>query len=334
MKKFFIFVAVVSMFFTSSFVFAKDAKFDDMLRSCADEICEGIEGKVKNIAVIDVETQYWALSDYIVDELNHWFIKKLDDVNVVTRDEFVAALTKNEIKYSQTGEVTDETMQEFARLGFDCIVKGTFSDVSGGYQLIVTALNTESLKQFASWKEKIKAKDPDVKYLIEKSKKNERPVVKINKKTVVQDDASGSAGNGSNTGSGSKNSLGVSASMINENGQAVSVLHPGDKIRFKVSADKNVYLAILCIDAHKEETWLPLQSNYLRAGESRIFPDIPGAVLRVEDGIFGNESVKVYAATLESDLPGQGKMMGTRALVLANENSQTAETVIEYRVSR
>lgn len=333
MKKFFLFTVVGMMFFFSGQTFARDLSFDDLLRNCADEICEGIDGKVKNLAVIDVETQYWALSDYIVDELNHWFIKKLVDVNVVTRDEFVKALTNNEIKYSQTGEVTDETIQEFARLGFDCIVKGTFSDVSGGYQLIVTALNTESLKQFASWKEKIKAKDADVKYLIEKSKKNERPVVKINKKTVVQDGGSSSSGY-SNSSSSSKTPLGVSACMINENGQTVSTLHPGDIIRFKVSADKNVYLAILCIDAQKNEEWLPLQSNYLRAGESRIFPDIPGAVLRVENGIFGNESVKVYAATVESDLPGQGKMMGTRAFVLANENSQTAETVIEYRVSR
>ncbi|MBR1720999.1 MAG: hypothetical protein IJ727_00715, partial [Treponema sp.] len=107
-----------------------------------------------------------------------------------------------------------------------------------------------------------------------------------------------------------------------------------DVIRFKVSTDKNAYLAILCTDAHKEETWLPLQNNYIRAGESRIFPDIPGAVLRVEDGIFGNESVKVYAATVESDLPSQGKQMGTRAFKLTNENAETAEAVVEYKVAK
>lgn len=115
-------------------------------------------------------------------------------------------------------------------------------------------------------------------------------------------------------------------------GKEVSVLHPKDVIRFKVSVDKSSYLAILCIDAHKEETWLPLQNNFIRAGESRIFPDIPGAVLRVEDGIFGNESVKVYAATVEADLPNQKKMMGTRGFVLANENAETAEAVVNYRV--
>jgi hypothetical protein len=75
-----------------------------------------------------------------------------------------------------------------------------------------------------------------------------------------------------------------------------------------------------------------MQSNFIRAGESRIFPDIPGAVLRVQDGIFGNESVKVYAATVESDLPNQKKMMGTRAFVFANENAETAEAVVNYRV--
>ena len=182
MKKKFAFIALAAALFCASSLYAKDPEFDDMLRLCAEEICKGIDGKVKTIAVVDVETEYWALSDHIVDELNHWFVRKLDSVNVVTRDEFTAAITRNEIKYSQSGEVTDETMQEFARLGYDCVVKGNFSDVAGGYQLIITALNTESLKQYASWKGKLKAKDPDVKYLVEKSQKSPRPVVKLNKR--------------------------------------------------------------------------------------------------------------------------------------------------------
>ena len=331
MKK--IFAVLAAVFFALNPIFAKDVIFDDLLRGCADEICSGIEGRVKNIAVVDIETPYWALSDYIVSKLNHRFVKNLDNVNVVTRDEFVAALSRNEIEYNRSGEVTDETIQEFARLGYDCAITGTFSDVAGGYQLVVTAVQTEGLKQFASWEGRIKSKDPDVKYLIEKSKKSPRPVVKLNKKTVVQEGSGGLLGQTSGaSSSGSKFSVAVS--MINEAGQEVSVLHPKDAVRFKVSSNANAYLAILCVDARKEETWLPLQSNFIRAGESRIFPDMPGAVLRVEEGVYGNESVKVFAAAVEKDLPSQGKMMGTRGLKLSSENSMVAEATVQYRVAK
>lgn len=334
MRKNFVFIAFVAALFAASSLYAKDPEFDDVLRGCAEEICKGIDGKVKTIAVVDVETEYWALSDHIVDELNHWFVRKLDSVNVVTRDEFAAAITKNEIKYSQSGEVTDETMQEFARLGYDCVVKGNFSDVAGGYQLIITALNTESLKQYASWKGKLKAKDPDVKYLIEKSKKSPRPVVKLNKKTVVQEGGSGLLGQTANASDGAS----LKAAIIDGNGNPVTTLRPKDVIRFKVESAKNAYLAILCIDAKGNEEWLPISNNFIRAGESRIFPDIQGAVLRVDEGMYGNEQVVVYAANSQSELPNQNKMMGvkagTRGLSLSG-GSATAETAtINYKVTK
>ena len=331
MKKNFAFIALAAALFAASSLYAKDPEFDDMLRMCAEEICKGIDGKVKNIAVVDVETEYWALSDHIVDELNHWFIKKLDSVNVVTRDEFTAAITRNEIKYNQSGEVSDETMQEFARLGYDCVVKGNFSDVAGGYQLIITALNTESLKQYASWKGKLKAKDPDVKYLVEKSQKSPRPVVKLNKKTVVQDGAAGSLGQTSAAGGAA-----LKACIIDKNGNPVTTLRPRDVIRFKVESNKNAYLAILCIDAKGKEEWLPMDNNFIRAGESRVFPDLQGAVLRVDEGMYGNEKVVVYAANSQSELPNQGTVMGvksgTRGLSLSG-GSATAETAtINYKI--
>ena len=319
MKKSFLFGAVFA--FLSSFpLFAKDVPFEEQLNKAATEVCADIEGQVKSLAILDVHTEYWAVSDYIVDELAHYFTRRFGGGNVIAHDEFTRSLISEELDYQQSGAVSDETIQEIGReLGVDCVIISDFTETAKYWNLFVKATHVEPKKVLSSWKGKISKKDDEVKFQIDKSKKSARP--KIETKSSAKKDTA-------------KNPLGVSVAMINESGEEVSVLHPRDVIRFKVNVDKNAYLAILCTDAHKEETWLPLQSNYIRAGESRIFPDIPGAVLRVEDGIFGNESVKVYAATVESDLPSQGKQMGTRAFKLTNENAETAEAVVNYKVTK
>ena len=314
-------LSVVFAVFCSGALFAKDIPFEDQLKTAATEVCADIEGQVKSIAILDVRTEYWAVSDYIVDELAHYFTRRFGAGNIIAHDDFTRSLITNELDYQQSGAVSDETIQEIGReLGVDCVIIGEFTESAKVWNLFVKATHVETKKVLSSWKGKISKKDAEVKFQIDKSKKTPRP--KIEPKASTSQSAP------------AKNALGVSVQMINESGDSVSTLHSGDKIRFKVSANQTVYLAILCTDAKKEETWLPLQSNYLRSGESRIFPDIPGAVLRVEDGVFGNESVKVYAATVESDLPSQGKMMGTRGFKLTNENAQTAEAVVNYKVAK
>lgn len=57
-------------------------------------------------------------------------------------------------------------------------------------------------------------------------------------------------------------------------------------------------------------------------------------MLRVENGVFGKESVTVYAAAEESDLPNQTKMMGTRGFSFEREKGEVTETVIEYQVKK
>lgn len=321
MKKFLRVFGAIFVFFMNLPLFGKDIPFEDQLKNASTEVCADIEGQVKTIAILDVHTEYWAVSDYIVDELAHYFTRRFGAGNVIAHDDFTRSLISNELDYQQSGAVSDETIQEIGReLGVDCVIIGEFTESAKVWNLFVKATHVETKKVLSSWKGKISKKDAEVKFQIEKSKKTPRP--KIEPKSSSSQSTS------------AKNALGLSVQMINENGDEVSILHPKDKIRFRVSSNQNVYLAILCTDAKKEETWLPLQSNYLRAGESRIFPDIPGAVLRVEDGVFGNESVKVYAATVESDLPSQGKMMGTRGFKLTNENAQTAEAVVNYKVAK
>ena len=100
--------------------------------------------------------------------------------------------------------------------------------------------------------------------------------------------------------------IGLSASMLDANGNLVNMLYPNDKVCFKISADKDCYLAILCIDANGAKSWLPMTNNFIEADKVRLFPDISGAVLRVaDDGVFGAEQVIIYACSKKEGLPSK-----------------------------
>ena len=100
--------------------------------------------------------------------------------------------------------------------------------------------------------------------------------------------------------------IGIAASMLDAGGNLVNMLRANDIVRFKICADTDCYLAILCIDANGAKTWLPITDNFLEADRVRLFPDIAGAVLRVaDDGVFGAEQVVIYACTDERGLPAR-----------------------------
>lgn len=325
MKKFIIFFEILC--FCTPF-FAKDLQFDELLNNAATEISTEIEGKVESIAILDVQTEYWAVSDYIVDELAHYFTRRFGAGNVIAHDEFTRSLIEKELKYQQSGSVSDETIQEIGReLGVECVIIGDFTETASGWQLIVKVNQVETKKILYSWKGKVKKNDKEVRFQVSKSKKSPRP------KTAENISSSNSSLDGTNS---SNNPLGISVIMINQNDEITNVVHPKDVIRFKVSAAKNAYLAILCIDVNNEEEWLPIENNFIRAGESRIFPDKQGLTLYVQDGFFGNEKVVVYAATSESELPRQNEFIEaeTRKFVIANEDPRLATAEISYSVER
>ena len=331
MKK--ILLMVAAFFVLVSMVAAKELTVEQSLRNAAQEIAEKIDGKVKTIIVIsihskDTKDNLWALNDYLVSRLTHEFTNILEETSVAERDEYTLALIQQELNFQRSGEVSDETIYEISQaLGADCQISGEIQSTSRGWDLLLKATTVESKKQLASVMCEVSKKDKEIKYQVKKSKENPEPVYKMPSKRVIQSE-------NAMTQSAADTAQGLMAEMIDTNGNAVSVLHPNDIIRFRVSSAKNAYLAILCIDAKKEETWLPIQNNYIKAGESRIFPDIQGAVLRVENGVFGKESVTVYAAAAESDLPNQTKMMGTRGFSFEREKGEVTETVIEYQVKK
>lgn len=323
MRKILNYFIFISFSFFVMPIYAKEMTFEDLLNTAATEVTADIESSAKSLAILDVNTEYWAVSDYIVDELAHYFTRRFGAGNVIAHDDFTRSLIEKELDYQHSGAVSDETIQEIGReLGVDCVIIGEFTEISTGFQLFVKANHVETKKILCSWKGKIKKTDKEVKFQIERSKKEP-------KKTF--NSSSGSTKKNSNTTSG------ITAAMINENGDEISILYPADVIRFRVSSNKNAYLAILCIDANGEEEWLPLQNSYIRAGESRIFPDIPGVVLSVDGGMFGNEQVVVYAAGSEEELPNKRNVMsvkGSRGLSLVSGSTDAVKEVINYTVKR
>lgn len=305
---------------------AKDITLEQTLGDAAAKISGAIDGKMKTVAVLDIRSDYWALSDYIVAMLNDELVNTLEQTNVAERDEYSLSLIQQESDYQLSGAVSDETIQEIgAALGADCIVLGNMETVSGGWQLILRVSTVETKKVLSSWRGKVSSKEKEVKFQVEKSKKSPRPVTEVKKKTPVA--------------SASDKVEELAAMVIDQDGKSVSVLHPGDVVRFRVSSEKSAYLAILCIDANGEENWLPMNDNYIRAGESRIFPDLQGVQMRVDEGTYGKEQVIVYAAPSERDLPNQRNMMGVKgtrgfSLVSGNGGSETKTRTINYTVER
>lgn len=165
--------------------------------------------------------------------------------------------------------------------------------------------------------------------------------------TVIQADVTESSHNkeAQNTNDEKSSSIKIYASMLDNRENLVNILHPGDIVNFKISTDKNCYLAILMIDAEGEKQWLPMENDYMRAGAPRYFPDIDGAVLQVADGIFGAEQIIIYAASKRQDLPAQTDegiykkqdlQLITRKLELKQSNTEVASGMfkITYTVVR
>ncbi|MBD5438820.1 MAG: DUF4384 domain-containing protein [Treponema sp.] len=97
----------------------------------------------------------------------------------------------------------------------------------------------------------------------------------------------------------------ITAAMLDEHNNLVDILHPNDTVRFMISTEKDAYIALLCIDANGDKNWLPVQDNFIRAGEVKVFPDIAGQVYKVVDGVYGAEQILVYASTSPAGLPAQ-----------------------------
>lgn len=97
----------------------------------------------------------------------------------------------------------------------------------------------------------------------------------------------------------------ITAAMLDSRDNLVNMLYPNDIVKFMISVEKDSYIAILCIDANGDKNWLPVENDFIRAGEVRTFPDLKNTVFKVVDGVYGAEQILIYASTSEKGLPEQ-----------------------------
>ena len=145
----------------------------------------------------------------------------------------------------------------------------------------------------------------------------------------------------------SAKNIGLAASIILvDSRELVNILKPKDRFRIRITADTDCYLAILGINANGEKNWLSPDYNFIRADQSREFPDrkSEGDYIIEDDGVFGAEQVIIYAATDESILPHKaidsGKysnedlhaIMRKQQAVRRNTNQATGTFKITYTI--
>ena len=105
--------------------------------------------------------------------------------------------------------------------------------------------------------------------------------------------------------SSGNDSVVITAAMLDKEYNLVNVLYPQDLVQFMIATNKNSYIALLCIDANGMKSWLPIENNFIPAGEVRTFPDIANTVFKVVDGVYGAEQILVYASSSPKSLPNQ-----------------------------
>lgn len=115
----------------------------------------------------------------------------------------------------------------------------------------------------------------------------------------------------------------IAASMLDKNGNLVNILHPGDIVRFRITSDSDAYIAIQGFDAENDMYWLPVKNNFIKAGETREFPD-DGTAYQVMDGIFGAEHLVIHAASEKDGLPEQSEEAEYQAGMIGKTRGLTA----------
>lgn len=177
-KLLFGFMLIACMAFSA---FSKDVGLQDLLKNASAELCVALDGSVKVIAVVEVSSEHWAVSEYIEERLNHEIAGILKQSALAVRDAHSLELIKSEISYQNSGEVSDKSILSVGQaLGADCLVFGTVKESSGGFQITVRAVSVERKRIMFSWSGSIKKNDNDMKFQIAKSSKS-KPSAENNK---------------------------------------------------------------------------------------------------------------------------------------------------------
>ena len=136
-------------------IFSQSVTIDAALSSAAREIAASIPGGTK-IAVLNISSDYSALSDYIINEL----IVNLVNTRafqIVPRSEIELAAARREFNFQMTSAVSDESQKDLGQfLGADTIISGSVTrDSTNSYRLVINTIDLESFTYQASYRASI-----------------------------------------------------------------------------------------------------------------------------------------------------------------------------------
>ena len=118
-------------------------KLDMALREASDYLNANVP-KGSKLVILNFQSNYPALSDYIIDEL---IANTVNDRVFSVVDRANLALVQTEMDFQLSGEVSDESAQAIGKkLGAQTIVSGAISPVGNSLRLRVRAIDVESVQ--------------------------------------------------------------------------------------------------------------------------------------------------------------------------------------------
>jgi TolB-like protein len=98
--------------------------------------------KGSKVVILNFQSEFTALTDYIIDELTMYLV---NDGNLTVVDRQNLEVIRQEMNFQMSGEVSDESAQEIGRkLGAQTIISGTITPLGDVYHLRVRAIAVET----------------------------------------------------------------------------------------------------------------------------------------------------------------------------------------------
>jgi formylglycine-generating enzyme required for sulfatase activity/TolB-like protein len=120
---------------------------DDQLDAAIRETSDYLNASLPNgnkLVILNVQSEYPALSEYIIDEL---IANTVNDRVFTAVDRQQLDTIRAELDFQYSGEVDDDTMQELGRMaGAQIIVSGAVSKIGNSYRLRVRALGVQTAR--------------------------------------------------------------------------------------------------------------------------------------------------------------------------------------------
>lgn len=303
-------ILICSLFFSQVFLFAQAQTIDNIIKN--------FDTKIFNSASSDAEISIGFISygdSETCGSVVPWFQSQIKQA--VSKTRHLTVITSSDLKLEEQTIVT--TRGAFGGVAVakntgtrKYILNGTYYEVGNNVELILELYDMEN-KLFASetaiipmseikdrklslypqnieLAEQVQKDFVNTESEIEEAKNNVIALPEDNPKEFK------SLGN---------NSIVITAAMLDKEYNLVNVLYPQDIVQFMIATNKDSYIALLCIDANGMKSWLPIENNFIPAGEVRTFPDIANTVFKVVDGVYGAEQILVYASSSPKGLPNQ-----------------------------